>query len=32
MDWRRFSFISLIIIVLFGVVVLIGGGHSALAA
>jgi len=27
MDWRRFSFIGLIIIVLFGVVVLIGGGQ-----
>lgn len=26
MDWRRFSFIGFIIIVLFGVVVLIGGG------
>jgi simple sugar transport system permease protein len=26
MDWRRFSFIGLIIIVMFGVVVMIGGG------
>jgi len=28
MDWRRFSFIGLIIIILFGVVVMIGGAHT----